>query len=128
MTSDPITYQTGQTASSETFEDFYVTSSVTNIDCGDIEFTVTNLDGTPIDPNAFTYNPVTQKFSVQTNDYQYYLDGPTYPFRVQAKYVGAIYQPAGFFDFDVLFLDPCLNPVSLTSTIQTPPPDYYYTG
>lgn len=64
----------------------------------------------------------------QTSDASYFNDGPLWPFRLAAKYVGERYSFAGFVDFDVLFLDPCEVPFDLVASDQIDPPDYFYTG
>ena len=116
VSNNPIVYRIGDPTHVETFLDSLVVSSEKTANCGDIQFTLTNKDGTPIDPAVWNWNPITQTFATQTNNVNYYNNGVPYPFKLSAKYAGAKYPIAGFIDFSVILEDPCEKPFSVTAT------------
>ena len=105
-------------------------SAPAGTNCGDIILTVTDRDGTPIDPAVWSWDPVTQAFTTETSDTSYYLgEDVPYPFRIEARYEAYQTAPAaGIFDFNVLLMDPCASPTSVTAAATPNPPDYYYTS
>ena len=58
VSDNPILYRIGNPAHTETFLDSMVVSSEKTADCGDIEFILTNQDGTPVDPAVWTWDPI----------------------------------------------------------------------
>ena len=71
----------------------------------DYTWTLTNQDGSPIDANLFTFDPVAQTLTTFTNDLSIYANGPSYPLRAHVAHNG--YPVAGTFDFSVLILIDC---------------------
>ena len=88
ISQQPIEYGVNDPADVEIFSDTMISSSVpAGLDCGDIILTVTDRDGTPIDPAVWSWDPLTQAFTTETSDAAYYLgEGITHPFRIEARY------------------------------------------
>ena len=80
---DPIEYQINSPALSTTFLDSMIISSETIVECGEIELTLTNLDGTLIDPAVWSWDSNTQTLKTETDDASYYkTDESPYPFLI----------------------------------------------
>ena len=65
-------YDVWQLATSLTWTDAIITVTDPTVNCGPLEFSIENLDGTAIDPLVFTYSPADafndHTFTVYTED------------------------------------------------------------
>ena len=65
-------YDVWQVATSLTWTDVIITVTDPTVNCGPLEFSIENLDGTAIDPLVFTYSPADafndHTFTVYTED------------------------------------------------------------
>lgn len=82
--------------------------------CPDIVFSLTNQLLTAFDGTVFVFDQLAQTLETYTNDPNKI---GVYPLRLAAQYDGAAYSEAGFLDFQIEVIDPCLNDAVLTPAI-----------
>ena len=98
--------------------------------CGEVEYSAT-FDGTEVDGDPLDYDPVTRKFTADSEDRS--LIGLTKPYAVIATFANwppSTYTsaPSVTGSSTIEFVDPCLNPFTFQSTAQTAPAPDKYTG
>ena len=102
LSSLDIEYTIGQVAHQETLLSTLVTPSVTGLTCPPMELTVLQADGLPMDSEAFTYDPDSQVFQVETADESF--NQTTFDLQIKAKYEGSQFAYTGTLDFKVLLI------------------------
>ena len=98
----------------------YVTTPVTHTLCGAFSYTVLEADDTEVPTTAgdpTTYNTADQTFTFDSDNAD--LDGTTKTYTIVAAFTDYDTAETKEADFDVVFVDPCEDPFTLTSTAQT---------
>ena len=85
LSSLAISYNVSSTATVETLDSVYVTSSPSIHSCPEVVFSFDDQNGDPLDGDVFTYDSSSQQFSIETSDSS---KAASYDIRLRATYNG----------------------------------------